>query len=82
MYKENDPAEMGAGLQANCYVKAPTGVSAFPKELGIMPHSWAETQANVVFWQEHERGGHFAAFERPMELAGDLIKFYQSVWKA
>ena len=82
MYKENNPGEMAVGMQANNYVKCPTGVSAFPKELGLMPRSWAEMQANVVFWQEHQSGGHFAAYERPKELAGDLIKFFQSVWKA
>lgn len=79
MYKENDPAEMAVALQANTFVQAPTGVSAFSKELGLMPRSWAETQANVVFWREHSSGGHFAAYEKPVELAGDLIEFYKQV---
>jgi microsomal epoxide hydrolase len=57
-------------------------VSAFPKETGLMPRAWAETKANITFWQEHDKGGHFAAYERPKEFAADLIKFYQSVWKA
>lgn len=82
MYKENNPAEMAIGLQAHEYCKAPTGVSAFPKELGLMPRSWAETKANIAFWAEHDKGGHFAAYERPQEFAADLVKFYQSVWKA
>lgn len=81
MYKENNQNEMAKGLQANEYCKPPTGVSAFPKELGLMPRSWAETKANIVFWQEHPSGGHFAMYERPKELAGDLVKFYKSVWK-
>lgn len=82
MYKENDLEEESNGFQATNYVKTPTGVSAFPKELGVMPRSWAETYANVVFWQEHSSGGHFAAYEKPDELAADLIKFYKQVWKA
>ena len=30
----------------------------------------------VVFESEHEKGGHFAAFERPEDLASDLRKMY------
>jgi hypothetical protein len=81
MYRENNPEQMRKARQWNEYVKIPSGVSAFPKELMVVPRSWAETKANIVFWQEHEHGGHFAAFEKPDEFSGDLIKFYKSVWK-
>jgi hypothetical protein len=80
MYYENNPTEMAKGLQANNYVKCPTGVSAFPKELGIMPRIWAEKQANIQFWGEHSSGGHFAAYEKPEELAKDLIEFFRAAW--
>ena len=63
-------------------VKVQTGISAFPKEFGMVPRSWAEKRAKVAFWQEHDSGGHFAAYERPKELVNDLVKFYKSVWKA
>lgn len=81
MYKENNLEEQSNGFQATNYVKTPTGVSAFPKELGVVPRSWAEKHANVVFWHEHSSGGHFAAYEKPKELADDLIKFYNQVWR-
>ena len=82
MYHENLPPQiLHTNLSATHFVQVPTGVSAFPKELGMVPRSWAERKANVVFWQEHASGGHFAAYERPMELVGDLTKFYRKVWK-
>ena len=81
MYKENNLEEEINGIQATNYVKTPTGVSAFPKELGLVPRCWAEKYANVVFWHEHSSGGHFAAYEKPKELADDLIKFYNQVWR-
>lgn len=82
MYHENlKPEDMKDMMQAKDYVKAPTGVSAFAKELALVPRSWAETRSNVVFWREHERGGHFAAWEKPEELVEDLVEFYGSVWK-
>jgi hypothetical protein len=31
---------------------------------------------NVVFAGEHEHGGHFAAYEQPIELVGDLRKMF------
>lgn len=31
---------------------------------------------NLVFTNEHSSGGHFAAFEKPLELAGDLRKMF------
>ena len=35
---------------------------------------WVHTMGKVVFQATHEKGGHFAAFERPDALAGDLRK--------
>ena len=81
MYREN-PSQDVLDHFANHYVKIPTGISAFPKELEVVPRSWAETAMNVVWWKEHpEGGGHFAAYEKPEAFAKDLIEFYSSVWK-
>ncbi|KAL9124195.1 MAG: hypothetical protein Q9217_006449 [Psora testacea] len=83
MYRENLAKEnMRDGVSARYFVKVPTGVSAFPKELLLMPRTWAETRAKVVFWQEHGSGGHFAAYERPKELVDDVARFCKSVWNA
>ena len=47
-------------------VALPTGCSIFPKEIVPTPRSWAERRyTNIVYWNELERGGHFAAFEQP-----------------
>ncbi|KZT67066.1 alpha/beta-hydrolase [Daedalea quercina L-15889] len=50
----------------------PLGLSFFPKELVIVPKLWARALGNVVYESDHEHGGHFAAFERPEDLAGDV----------
>ena len=81
MYRENPPQEELDHF-AKYYVKAPTGVSAFPKEIEVAPRRWAETAMNVVWWREHpEGGGHFAAYEKPEAFSKDLIQFFRSVWK-
>ncbi len=47
-------------------VKLPTGCSIFPKEIVPAPRSWAEKRyKNIVYWNELDKGGHFAAFEQP-----------------
>jgi pimeloyl-ACP methyl ester carboxylesterase len=42
------------------------GFSVFPKELFLSPRHWAaETFTNIQYWNEVDRGGHFAALEQP-----------------
>lgn len=36
------------------------------------PRFWNTQVGDVVFEREHERGGHFAAWEQPEALADDL----------
>lgn len=52
------------------------GLAYFPKELGVVPKSWGRTLGPVVWESEHEVGGHFAAWERPEAVAGDLRKMF------
>ncbi|MEH1127246.1 epoxide hydrolase family protein [Micromonospora sp. CPCC 206061] len=47
-------------------VTAPTGCSIFPKENPRPSRRWAERRfANIHYWNEPTKGGHFAAFEQP-----------------
>ncbi|KAJ7081331.1 Alpha/Beta hydrolase protein [Mycena belliarum] len=54
----------------------PLGISHFPGDSMVFPKSWTRAMGNVVFDGEHDSGGHFAAYERPQELAGDLRKMF------
>jgi pimeloyl-ACP methyl ester carboxylesterase len=54
-------------------VKLPTGCSIFPKEILRTSRRWAEKRfTNIVYWNELERGGHFAAFEQPELFVEEL----------
>jgi pimeloyl-ACP methyl ester carboxylesterase len=54
-------------------VKVPTGCSIFPKEIIRASRRWAEKRfKNIVYWNELERGGHFAAFEQPEVFVEEL----------
>ncbi len=54
-------------------VKVPTAVTAFPDELYQAPRSWTEkAYPNLIFYSRAPKGGHFAAWEQPTTLVGDL----------
>jgi len=47
-------------------IDIPVGVTVFPGEIYRAPRTWAErTYRKLVYWNEVDRGGHFAAFEQP-----------------
>jgi hypothetical protein len=47
-------------------VTVPAGCSIFPKETPRPSRRWAQQRfANIVYWSEPDRGGHFAAWEQP-----------------
>ncbi|KAH6895401.1 Alpha/Beta hydrolase protein [Thelonectria olida] len=52
------------------------GLSYFPKDLVVPPKTWGRTLGPVVFESVHPDGGHFAAHERPKELADDLRNMF------
>ena len=81
IYRENSATELMSGADADKFWETPTAVSAFAKGAEMVPRSWAERKANVVFWQEHESGGHFAAYEKPEEFVDDLVRFFPYIWK-
>ena len=62
-----------AGEGRDTGVDVPTGCSIFPKEIVPTPRSWAETRyRNIVYWNELDKGGHFAAFEQPELFVEEL----------
>jgi len=52
---------------------APTGISIFPGELSGVSRRWAEKRfANIVHFNEVDKGGHFAAWEAPALLVDEV----------
>jgi hypothetical protein len=47
-------------------VTVPAGCSIFPREVPRPSRRWAQRRfANIVYWSEPGRGGHFPAWEQP-----------------
>src|SRR4029434_2935503 len=54
-------------------VSVPVAVSVFPDELSPAPRSWAErAYPKLVYYNKHDKGGHFAAWEQPQLLSEDV----------
>ncbi len=61
------------GQQNEDEVTLPTGISVFPHEIVRPSRRWAETRyKQIVYWNRPERGGHFAAMERPVLFVEEL----------
>ncbi len=61
-------------------VTVPTGCSIFPKEIMRVSPRWAATRfTDIVYWNELDRGGHFAAFEQPGAFVDELRAFFRLV---
>lgn len=61
-------------------VSVPMGMSVFPKEMFKATRTWAErVYSDVRHWNVLERGGHFAAFERPAVFVDEVRTFFDLV---
>jgi epoxide hydrolase len=61
-------------------VAVPTGCSIFPKELQRPSRRWAEKRfVDIRYWNEPDRGGHFAAFEQPGLFVNEVRSFFRLV---
>jgi pimeloyl-ACP methyl ester carboxylesterase len=57
-------------------VTVPTGCSIFPKELHRPSRRWAQKRfLDIRYWNEPDRGGHFAAFEQ-LDLFVDEVRAF------
>lgn len=72
IYYDNEHRDPSAFQAAQAYTNVPLGVSRFPQEVILLPKLWNHTMGPIVFEKEHERGGHFAAWERPAAIVNDL----------
>jgi pimeloyl-ACP methyl ester carboxylesterase len=53
--------------------RVPVAVTVFPAEIYPAPRSWGErTFRNLVYWNEVDKGGHFAAWEQPDLLSEEV----------
>jgi pimeloyl-ACP methyl ester carboxylesterase len=73
-------AQARASGQAPPEVSLPVGFTTFPGEIWRTPRSWVENSyPNVTYFNEVDKGGHFAAWEEPELFAGEMRAAFRSL---
>ena len=61
-------------------VSVPAAVSVFPRELYQAPRSWTEkAYPNLIYFNEVDRGNHFAAWQEPELFVSELRAAFRSL---
>ena len=61
-------------------VSIPVAVTVFPSEQYQAPRSWTEeAYPNLIYFNEVDQGGHFAAWEQPLLFAEELRAAFRSL---
>jgi pimeloyl-ACP methyl ester carboxylesterase len=76
-----DAAQLGGGPFTAFDIPAvPVAVTVFPGEIYRAPRSWAERSfRKLTYWNEVDRGGHFAAWEQPELFSVELRAAFRSL---
>ena len=79
-YWENGRFAAAAAGKPSPQVSLPAGFTTFPGEIWRTPRSWAEkSYPNLVYFNEVDRGGHFAAWEEPELFANEIRAAFRTV---
>jgi pimeloyl-ACP methyl ester carboxylesterase len=74
------PAIASAADGAPPGVSVPVGFTTFPGELWRTPRSWVDkSYPNVTYYNEVEKGGHFAAWEEPDVFSEEVRAAFRSL---
>jgi pimeloyl-ACP methyl ester carboxylesterase len=66
--------------QAPPEVSVPVGFSTFPGEIWRTPRSWVENSyPNLTYFNEVDKGGHFAAWEQPQLFSEEVRAAFRSL---
>jgi pimeloyl-ACP methyl ester carboxylesterase len=61
-------------------VTVPAAVTEFPDEIVLCPRSWAErAYKNLVYYNQVDRGGHFAAWEQPALFSAEMRAAFRAL---
>jgi pimeloyl-ACP methyl ester carboxylesterase len=73
LYWENNNNNFNAESQKTAEISVPVAVTVFPGEIYRAPRSWAnKAYRNLIYFNEVDKGGHFAAWEQPDLFASEI----------
>ena len=70
----------GRNFYAAADVSFPAAVTVFPEEYVQAPRSWTEkAYHNLIYFNQAEKGGHFAAWEQPQVFSEELRAAFRTL---
>jgi pimeloyl-ACP methyl ester carboxylesterase len=78
-YWESARNQPGGGFHFG-RIELPMAATIFPRDYYHPPKAWAEALwSNLFYWNEVDRGGHFAAWEQPALFTDEVRKAFRSI---
>jgi pimeloyl-ACP methyl ester carboxylesterase len=72
-----------SAAQKTADISLPVAISVFPGEVYRAPETWARrAYRNLIYFNEVDKGGHFAAWEEPELFAAELRAAFRSLRSA
>jgi pimeloyl-ACP methyl ester carboxylesterase len=72
-WESKGTSAVSAAAQRTSEISLPVGVTVFPDEIYRAPKSWAQrAYPNLSYFNEVDKGGHFAAWEQPELFSREL----------
>src|SRR5688572_15431067 len=69
-----------AAAQKTAEISLPVAVTVFPEEVYQAPETWARrAYRNLIYFNEVDKGGHFAAWEQPALFSAELRAAFRSL---
>lgn len=80
LYWENNNNNFNAVEQKTAQIKVPVAITVFPGEIYRAPRTWAErAYPKLTYFNEVDKGGHFASWEQPQLFSEELRKAFKSM---
>jgi pimeloyl-ACP methyl ester carboxylesterase len=80
LYWENNTNNFNALEQKTADISVPVAVTVFPGEIYQAPRSWTErSYRKLIYFNEVDKGGHFAAWEEPELFSAELRAAFRSL---
>ncbi len=80
LYWENNNNNFSAEAQKTAEIAIPVAVTVFPGEIYQAPRSWTErAYRKLIYFNEVDKGGHFAAWEQPELFSAELRAAFRSL---
>jgi pimeloyl-ACP methyl ester carboxylesterase len=69
-----------SAAQMTAEISLPVAITVFPQEVYRAPETWARrAYRNLIYFNEVDQGGHFAAWEEPQLFAAELRAAFRSL---